>query len=283
MIDALISDDLDAFAAFAARLNFTRAAEDLHVSQPALHTRIRKLEGRVGARLYRRAGRRLELTVAGERLAAFAHDALDRAEAFAASVTAEPPRPLALAAGSGAYLYLLGDAIQGYLAGGTRLRLMTTDAEATLAAVRAGSADVGVTALDVPPDDLDVRPLARFPQVFVMPAEHRYARRRSLRLADLAGEPLILPPTGRPHRRVIEARGHDEGITWSVAVEAEGWELMLQFVRLGVGGAIVNGSVVVAPPLVTAPVSDLPVVRYYLLTRPDRADDPRVRRFREAL
>ncbi|MGW1346020.1 helix-turn-helix domain-containing protein [Kribbella sp. NPDC002412] len=67
----LVAEDLEAFAVFAQHRNFTRAAEELHVSQPALHTRIRKLEGRLGRPLYAKQGRILQLTEAGERLAAF--------------------------------------------------------------------------------------------------------------------------------------------------------------------------------------------------------------------
>ena len=112
----LVAEDLAAFAAFAQHRNFTRAAAELHVSQPALHTRIRKLEGRLGARLYLKHGRQLQLTEAGERLAAFANDTKDRAADFLGSLDAAPPRPLVLMAGSGAYLYLLGDPIRRFLA-----------------------------------------------------------------------------------------------------------------------------------------------------------------------
>lgn len=108
---ALVAEDLEAFAVFARHRNFTHAADELHVSQPALHTRIRKLENRLGSRLYVKQGRQLHLTDAGERLAAFANDTLDRTADFLSSLDAAPPRPLVLMAGSGAYLYLLGDQI----------------------------------------------------------------------------------------------------------------------------------------------------------------------------
>ena len=56
ILDRLVAEDLAAFAAFARHRNFTRAAADLHVSQPALHARIRKLEGRLGTPLYLKQG-----------------------------------------------------------------------------------------------------------------------------------------------------------------------------------------------------------------------------------
>jgi len=268
----LVAEDLAAFAAFAQHRNFTRAAAELHVSQPALHTRIRKLEGRLGARLYLKHGRQLQLTEAGERLAAFANEAKDRAADFLGSLDAAPPRPLVLMAGSGAYLYLLADPIRRFLAKRHELRLLTGDASRTLDAVRDGTVDVGVTALGIPPDDLDCELIGQFPQTLITRADHRLADRRSVRLKDLQDESLVVPPKGRPHRDQLERSLLDQGIRWSVAVEAEGWELLVQFVRLGIGPAVVNGSVRTTAAVRRIPVKDLPPVRYYVVTRADRGD-----------
>jgi len=258
----LVAEDLEAFAVFARHRNFTHAANELHVSQPALHTRIRKLESRLGARLYLKHGRQLRLTDAGERLAAFANDTKDRAADFLESLDAAPPRPLVLMAGSGAYLYLLGEPIRRILRKGHELRLLTGDASATLAAVRDGSADIGVTALTVPPDDLDCELLAQYPQT----------DRRSVKLKDLQDEALVVPPKDRPHRQQLERSLLDHGIRWSVAVEAEGWELLVHFVRLGIGPAVVNGSVRTTGAVRKIPVKDLPPIRYYVVARADRSD-----------
>lgn len=268
----LVAEDLEAFAVFARHRNFTHAANELHVSQPALHTRIRKLESRLGARLYLKHGRQLHLTDAGERLAAFANDTKDRAADFLESLDAAPPRPLVLMAGSGAYLYLLGEPIRRILRKGHELRLLTGDASATLAAVRDGSADIGVTALTVPPDDLDCELLAQYPQTLITRADHRLADRRSVKLKDLQDEALVVPPKDRPHRQQLERSLLDHGIRWSVAVEAEGWELLVHFVRLGIGPAVVNGSVRTTGAVRKIPVKDLPPIRYYVVARADRSD-----------
>lgn len=268
----LVAEDLQAFAVFARHRNFTRAAEELHVSQPALHTRIRKLEGRLGAELYEKRGRQLFLTGAGERLAAFANDTRDRTADFLRTLEAAPPRPLVLMAGSGAYLYLLGDPLRRYLSRGKELVLRTGDATATLTAVRGGDADVGVTALGIPPADLDCTLIGKFPQTLVVRNDHRLAGRRTVRLKDLQDEALVVPPKDRPHRQQFERSMLDQGIRWSVAVEAEGWELLVHFVRLGTGPAIVNGSVKTTSALRKIPVKDLPVVRYYVVSRRERGE-----------
>jgi LysR family transcriptional regulator, low CO2-responsive transcriptional regulator len=268
----LVAEDLQAFAVFAEHRNFTRAAGELHVSQPALHTRIRKLESRLGERLYVRQGRQLLLTATGERLAAFANDTRARAADFLQTLGAAPPRPPVLIAGSGSYLYLLGDPLRRYLSRGGKLRLRTADAGATLAAVRDGSADVGVTALGIPPDDLESTLLTQVPQVLIVPGSHRLAGRRTVRLKDLQDEALVVPPKDRPHRQQLERSMLDQGIRWSVAVEAEGWELLVHFVRLGIGPAVVNGSVRTTAALRKIPVKDLPPVRYYVVSRRERDD-----------
>jgi len=69
---AVSADALASFVAFAEHLNFTRAAADLHISQPALHVKIRKLAQALGRPLYHRSGRRLVLTADGEAVARFA-------------------------------------------------------------------------------------------------------------------------------------------------------------------------------------------------------------------
>src|SRR5690606_18936406 len=109
----LSTDALASFAVFADHLSFTRAAEELHISQPALHVKVRKLSETLGVPLYTRHGRRLALTPAGERVARFARDLDARVSAFLSDVRgAAPARVPALAAGEGAYLYLLGGVVR---------------------------------------------------------------------------------------------------------------------------------------------------------------------------
>ncbi|MEV4351156.1 LysR family transcriptional regulator [Actinoplanes sp. NPDC049596] len=268
--------DLTAFAVFAAHLNFTRAAEELHISQPALHVKIRKLQASLGRPLYRREGRRLVLTADGEAVARFARDQNARLEGFLSEFAGAPAqRPVVLAAGQGAYLYLLGDTIRTALAT-TPLRLINCDHRQMLAAIRNGQAHVGVSVLDVLPPDLSVRELATFPQMLFVPAGHRLARRRSVRMRDLAGESLVVPPQHRPQRAMLEQALRVAGAAWTVAVEAEGWPLITHFVALGAGLAIVNGCVPPPPGLAALRVADLPPVTYHVVHQPSALTDDRV-------
>ncbi|SNT63198.1 LysR substrate binding domain-containing protein [Asanoa hainanensis] len=158
----------------------------------------------------------------------------------------------------------------------TRVRLVTCDHRQMLAAIRTGRAHLGVGVLDVLPDDLTTLELATFPQVLLVPDDHRLARRRSLALSDLAGASPVVPPRHRPHRALLEQALRAADVTWSVAVEAEGWPLTTHFVALGVGLAVVNGRVPPPPGFVGRPVTDLPAVTYHPVHQPAAGSDARV-------
>lgn len=267
------TDALLAFATFADHLNFTRAAEALHISQPALHVKITKLAAAVGRPLYQRRGRTLTLTAEGEAVARFARDLDARMSSFLDEVrNAAALRPLTLAAGEGAYLYLLGDVIRTY----RPLKLVNCDSGRMLGAVRTGRADLGVGVLETVPDDVTTVLLASYPQTLVLPANHPLTVHPELTVRDLAGVPLILPPASRPHRKTVERALRATEVAWTLAIEAEGWPLTLHFVSLGVGLSIVNGCVRPPAGFTTREITDLPKVPYYATHLPTRADDARL-------
>jgi LysR family transcriptional regulator, low CO2-responsive transcriptional regulator len=260
---------LESFIAFGERLNFTHAAAALHLSQPALHVQIAKLSETLGVALYERRGRQIALTDAGVALLGFARDAQQRsAELVTALRTGVDASSVTLAAGTGAFLYLLGPGIRDFMASSpARLRLLHRDRTGTVEAVRRGEAHLGVAAFDAVPDDLDAEPLTRVPQVLVVPKRHRLARKRQVKLVDLNGERLIVPPVGSPQRATLSQALDSAEVQWRVAVEATGWELVLRFAELGVGLAIVNGCCRIPPGLVSRSLPELPRVSYYLVER----------------
>jgi LysR family transcriptional regulator, low CO2-responsive transcriptional regulator len=261
---------LEAFVVFAERLSFTRAAHDLHISQPALHVQIARLSDALGAALYRREGRTLVLTPQGLDTLRLAREIRDRARELADVMrTGGSVRPVVLAAGEGAYLYLLGEAISAFTARGTApLRLLTRNAEGTVAALASGEAHLGVTGLAGPPTGVEAEPLIDAPLTLAMPAGHPLSRRARISLADLDGARLVVPPDGRPMRTIVSAALLSAGIRWEVAVEAVGWSLTLHFVRLGVGLAIVNAICRLPAGIVSRPIPELPGTRYWLLGTP---------------
>lgn len=257
-------DWLRALVVFAEHESFTHAARALHLSQPALHVQIKKLSEQLGVPLYRRRGRALELTPEGVRAVAFAREMLERSARFVEGLRGvERARPVVLAAGEGAFLYVLGERVRAALAAKVALRTLVRDAEGTLEAVISGEAHVGVAAVDEPPRELEQKALVRAGNALLVPRKHRLACRRWVRVADLLGEPLVAPPRGRPQREALEVAARSEDVALSVVVETVGWPIALRFVELGVGLAIVNDVVTAPRGLVSVPLRGLPPRTYW--------------------
>ncbi|WP_437969867.1 LysR family transcriptional regulator [Sorangium sp. So ce260] len=262
-------DWLAAFVVFTEHLNFTRAARALHVSQPALHAQIGKLGEALGVTLYQRRGQRLELTADGKRVAAFGREVGERTRSFLDVLrNGESREPVVLCAGEGSYLYLLGEGIRAFTArAAAPLRLLTRDREATLDAVITGEAHLGVAPLEGAPDGLAAERLTEVEQVLVVPEAHPLARKRRIHLRDLEGARLVVPGPSRPHRALLAQALLSAGVRWEPAVEANGWELMVHFVRLGVGVAVVNACCRLPRGLVARPLPELPRKVFYVIHR----------------
>jgi LysR family transcriptional regulator, low CO2-responsive transcriptional regulator len=261
-------DQLRSFVAFAEQLNFTRAAERLHISQPALHVQIRKLAEAVGRPLYRREGRALALTAEGERLAAFGREVDVRGREVLAEVRGETlTGPVVLAAGQGALLYLLGAALRRFPKDRHPLRVLALPGPEAIRAVRDARAHAAVAAVAsaAVPEGLSAVKLRDVSQHVVVPAGHRVATRRYVHAADLAGEDIIVAPSGTPHRALV---AHALGTTrWQVAVEATGWELMLELARSGLGIAVVNDFCPPGRGMVAVPLRGVAAVTYRFIER----------------
>ncbi len=268
-------DWLFSFVVFADRLNFTRAAEELHITQPALHAQIRKLSDDVGATLYRRDGRALSLTAEGRRLAAFGREVQARGNDVLAELRGQHTRgPVILVSGQGAFRYLLGAAIKRFPKERWPLRVVSMSGTDTVRAVRDARADVGVAVLTSTPPDLDCHAVRRVGQVVLLPRGHRLSKRRSLKPGDLDAERIVVAPDGSPHRVMLSQALATAEAKWWVAVEATGWELMIQFASYGLGIAVVNDFCPVPRGLVGVRLDGVPDVEYYVVTRPGPKREP---------
>ncbi len=267
------AEQLDAFLDLTERLSFTRVAEARHLTQPAIHLQIRKLEEALGVSLYRRVGRSIEITREGWVVARHAREARERGAALRAELAGAPGRDqVVLAAGEGSTRFLLARAIREVVrAGAVEVRLRPGDGEAVVAQVLDGRADLGVAALGEPPRGVEARALDRVPLVVLAPPEHALGQvlqgRARVAIQELSGVPLIVPPAGRPHRvRLAETLAAGGG-TLAVALEVGGWDAMVDFVRLGLGVAVVNGFVPVPAKLIARRLTGLAGPEYHLMWR----------------
>ena len=268
-VSALEADALRSFAVFARHANFTRAAEELHISQPSLHVKITKLAGHLGVDLYEREGRGLILTPAGQRLATFAADSQSRTQDFLSQLHGAGTS-LAVATGRGALRWVIGDKLRALVGSTVHLDVLTADRNRSLELLMSGTADLAVLAQEAPPDGLESKEIASFPQVLMIGEGEPLSRRRRISLSDLDGLDLVLPPKGRQHRRALTLALGKAGATCNVTAEVDGWDLLVHMASLGLGATVVNGCVPAPPGMCAVPVRDLPPVSYWAAWRQAR-------------
>lgn len=272
------SDWLEAFLVFSDTLNFTRAAEELHISQPALHVKISKLSEHVGKPLYQKSGRNLLLTAEGQQLQAFARDQSEQTASFLQTLrNGSVAQEVCLSAGEGTFLYLLGDAISAFMSRSShKLKIRTGNQGEIVESVLSGEAHIGIAPMESGREGLICRPYSKVGQVLVMPATHPLASKRKVGLRSLQGERLVVPSESKPHRILINRLLMDLQVDWKVSVEADSWELMLKFVKHGMGIAIVNEYCEIPDELVAKPLSEFPAIQFHLIKRRHASNRPAV-------
>jgi DNA-binding transcriptional LysR family regulator len=194
------------FVAVADKLHFGRAAEELHIAQPALSRQIRALEQDLGTPLLTRDSHGVELTDAGRQLLTDAGPLLASAHAVRHRVTVAARGSRRLMVGFRAGIAVT-PAVRQFA---TRhpdvlvdVQRIESDDQATM--LLDGRIDVGYVRLPINETGLRVIPLYTEPRVAVLPVGHALAGKERITEADLAGEPLVWPgdvstqPTRRPH------------------------------------------------------------------------------------
>ena len=188
-------DLLTSFIAFAEALSFVHAAKRLHLSVPAVHVHVKRLGEALGVALYERRGRALVLTPAGISTLAHAREVTAIDARFRASLHGEQEEAkLRIAAGEGTFLYLLGPALARLAKARIPFAVDVLEGAATEEAVLQGKADVGVGPIAHTSTALQTFRFARSYLALALPKSHPLLSKKTLRLRDLSGLPLILPP-----------------------------------------------------------------------------------------
>lgn len=192
------------FVAVAEELNFTRAAERLHIAQPPLSMQIRDLEGEIGACLFTRSRRTVALTEAGRALLVHAREILAQTtEAAEAARRAARGETGVLRIGftsSLPYAALLPDALFAYRqrCPDVTLQLRELFTSEQFEALANGTLDVGLVRESpaTSPRGVSVRELGRDPLRVVIHADHALAQQASVSIASLREEGFISFPPG---------------------------------------------------------------------------------------
>jgi DNA-binding transcriptional LysR family regulator len=201
--------DLEAFVAVAELASFRKAADSVHLSQPALSRRIGKLEGALGVRLFDRTTRTVNLTAVGRDFAAKARgllDELERSLLAMGEVAATRAGEVTVACVPSAAYYFLPDVIRRYHERFPRIRLRIVDeaANTVLAAVTRGEADFGINFIGTQDPDVDFQPILKEPFVAACRRDHPLAARRKVKWAELGAYDFMTVSKSSGNRLLID-------------------------------------------------------------------------------
>lgn len=235
---------LRAFHHVAICGGFSRAAEHLFLTQPAISDQVRKLEEEYDILLFNRQKKQVELTPAGEKLLEITRRLFDN-EQQALELLAESR---ALRAGT---LRIVADSAHHLVRilarfrsrhPGVKISLRSGNNQTVMNSLRSYEADIGVLGELPPGRDFMTRMLTSSPIIAFAAAGSPLAKRAALRFADLARHPLVLRENGSKTRKKLEEAAAERGITLTPAIEAEGREAVREIVASGAGIGFVSAA-----------------------------------------
>ncbi|MBL8319655.1 MAG: LysR family transcriptional regulator [Burkholderiaceae bacterium] len=283
---------LKVFEAVARLTSYSRAAEELHLTQPAVSTQVRKLEQHAGAPLFEQLGKKIFLTAAGTELLHHSRliirqfeDAEDAMTQFR-GVAGGHLNVAVISAGDYFFPRLLVQFAARHP--GVRLNLTVHNREDLLVQLADNLTDLAVMVR--PPQDADTQSdaFAPHPYVIVAPPSHALARQRQLTLAQVVREPFIVREKGSDTwQSMAEGLGrHMERL--NVAMEIRSTETIKQGVLAGMGIAFLSAHTVSRElregSLVMLDVQGFPLMlNWYVVQRRGKRLPPVAQAFREFL
>jgi DNA-binding transcriptional LysR family regulator len=267
---------LEVFSAIARLGSFTRAAEELFLTQPTLSMQIKKLTDAVGVPLFQQAGKKIHLTDTGRELQRTCREvfaSLGRFEMYVADLKGLDTGSLRIAVVTTAKYFiprLLGSFCQ--LHPGIEVSLKVSNRERTLKRLADNEDDLYI--LGQPPEDLDAvaEPFLPNPLVVLAPAAHPLAGLERISLARLAQEPFLLREPGSGTRMAIERLFAEQGLRPRVRMELGSNEAIKQAIVGGLGVSVLSEHTLVmdapAGQIAVLDVEGFPIQRHWYLVYP---------------
>ncbi len=284
-------NQLRVFRAVADRLSFTLAAEDLHLTQPAVSLQIRALERSVRTRLFERRGNALFLTEAGLVLLGSANAILtgeEEALRAMAEIAGGRRGRITVGANTTGGMYIVPELIAAF-------RETWPEAEVVLhlePAVRIferihqNVIDIGFVGGPIEDPRFRVEHLALDPLVLIFSPRHPFAGRSSVTLEELGREQFVVPESTSLARILFERALREVGVSIRIGLQLHETEPVKKAVEANLGIGIVSGHAirreVEAGHLATADIEGLSLERYLeMVTRPGKYFSPLALRFQE--
>lgn len=281
---------LKVFDAVARHLSYTRAAEELHLTQPAVSMQVRQLEEEVGLPLFERLGNRIVLTGAGREVYDYGrgiNDALRELQEVLESLKGVSRGRLHLAVASTVNYFaprLLAIFHRRYP--GISLQLDVTNREQLVRLLADNAVDLVL--MGVPPTDMQVEaePFMENPHVVIAPPDHPLAGESGITPERLAEEVFVMREPGSGTRQTMERFFSERGLSLRHGMRMTRNEAVKQAVRSGLGLSVVSLHTIELEletrRLVTLDVEGFPDRRqWYLVYRRGKRLSPAASAFRE--
>src|SRR6266566_1482835 len=236
---------LRGFCYAAATGSISKAAKRMSLSQPAVSQQIQSLESEMAVNLFARRGSRIELTHDGELLFEMAMPLIEQMEhldkQFHQRRSEIDEGCVDVAAGWSTIMYVLPKHVEVFRRTYPKIevRLHNVTGLEGLERVRTGLVDFAVGPLMQVPDDIDFHPMVSYEPVVITSVGHPLARQKKLTLNDISHYPLILPPRNLSTWSMVDSTFRRHGLSYKVAMEVGGWEIIKKYVELGMGISII--------------------------------------------
>lgn len=266
---------LQVFAAVARRASFARAAEELHLTAPAVSMQIKQLESAIRLPLFDRSGGGVTLTLTGEYFLVYVQrvlGALSEAENLIAKLRKVQTGVLQLGMLTTAK-YFVPHLLAAFMKEhpGVQPRLMEGNRQELVEALRRNELDLAI--MGRPPKELDTRaePFAKHPLGIIASSRHPLAHAPEIGTAELTREPFIIREPGSGSRQTMEALFREWRISPPVLMQMASNESIKQAVMANLGVAFISLHTVAdelhSGKLVTLRVEELPLMREWQLVR----------------
>ena len=228
------------FLALAEELNFSRAAQRLHIAQPPLSRQIRELEEEIGAKLFHRTKRQVQLTAAGKLFMTKAYEILDQVEqARIRTRMTSTGMEGEIRIGFTGAVHDMIPTLQEFRKRFPKviISLKHMNSAEQIEALLENKLDIGVVGIPVKNNQLEVFPLPKVHFMAVLPDNHPLVKRESLYLRDLKDETFIIIPRSSGHIYYDMVMGifQQAGLMSNFTIQAHDLQTALALVASGMG------------------------------------------------
>lgn len=278
------------FQTVAQTENFTRAAEVLHMTQPAISMQVKQLEDNVGLSLFERQGKRIVMTAAGRAMHNYACEISAKYQGMVETLEElknvhQGYIKVSVATTS---IYFVTRMLASFskIYEGITVSLDITNRKTLVEQLQNYEADLVV--MGEPPSNLDLhsQQLMCNPLVMIAPPEHPLAKRRNIPISDIVAEKFVVREPGSGTRAAIERFFAEHGHTFSSTLEMSSNESIKYSVIAGLGLGIVSLHSIKleleSNSLVMLDVEGFPIERYWhIITRDGKWLSPAAQAFKE--